>query len=413
MLHRMVRPAFLTLLIVAGIASAGFLWFTEQRIATIRQQAAATETHADALVGGLSDLTTALQAYVAPGQNITEWSKRAAALLAQLTNDVSALGAAAAATEALAVVGPGIESLTRLDARVREYLRSGDDLMAADLAFTEARDTTGAMVSALRDWRARRDAAVVTHVRSAQVQQAAALGGVLLAWVLSLVVVSWGRGSALAGTVQAGAALAGLAAVDPAVVANAPVVNVLALSVDRTVSGGRVADVDLAIAAVACGDFARASDGVALRAALGRGAEALGAKGIVVWLGVGEELFAVASHGYDERHLKRPISRDARNVTAEAWRTAQPVLVSGDAVPGEADGPGAVVVPMVGAAGCRGVVSAELLPGRAANADRQALLSMFAAQIVGLVGAAPAPAAAPPQTDAPAEVEPAAAERAS
>ena len=154
MLHRMARPVFLTLLIAAGIASAGFLWFTQQRIATARQQAAAMDTHADALIGGLSELSAALQAYVAPGQNITEWSKRATALLTQLTSDASALAAAADATEALAVVGPGIETLTRLDARVRDYLRSGDDLMAADLAFTEARDTTGGMVSALRDWRA-------------------------------------------------------------------------------------------------------------------------------------------------------------------------------------------------------------------------------------------------------------------
>lgn len=379
MLHRMARPVVLTLLLVAGIASAGFLWFTEQRISTTRQQAAAMDAHADALIGGLSDLSAALLAYVAPGQNVTEWSKRATALLAQLASDASALGAAADATDVLTVVGPGIESLTRLDARVRDYLRSGDDLMAADLAFTEARDTTAGMVSALRDWRARRQASVVTGVRSAQVQQAAALGGVFLAWVLSLVVGSWGRGAAQTGSMATAAD----------VVETAPVADVLALSRDRAVSAGRVAEVDLAIAAVACGDFARAVDSVALRSALGRGAEALGAKGIVVWLGVGEELFAMASYGYDERHLKRPISRDAKNVTAEAWRTAQAVLVVG-----EADGPGAVVVPMVGAAGCRGVVSAELLPGRAANADRQALLSMFAAQIVGLVGAAPAQSAA-------------------
>lgn len=379
MLHRMARPVVLTLLIVAGIASAGFLWFTEQRISTTRQQAAAMDAHADALIGGLSDLSAALQAYVAPGQNITEWSKRATALLAQLASDASALGATADAADVLTVVGPGIESLTRLDARVRDYLRSGDDLMAADLAFTEARDTTAGMVSALRDWRARRQASVVTGVRSAQVQQAAALGGLFLAWVLSLVVGSWGRGAAQTGSTATAAD----------VVETAPVADVLALSLDRAVSAGRGAEVDLAIAAVACGDFARAVDSVALRSALGRGAEALGAKGIVVWLGVGEELFAMASYGYDERHLKRPISRDAKNVTAEAWRTAQAVLVAS-----EADGPGAVVVPMVGAAGCRGVVSAELLPGRAANADRQALLSMFAAQIVGLVGAAPAQSAA-------------------
>ncbi|MDO8793029.1 MAG: hypothetical protein Q7J25_00230, partial [Vicinamibacterales bacterium] len=377
-------------------ASAGFLWFTEQRMATVRQQAAAMDTRTDALIGGLSDLSTALQAYVAPGQNITEWSKRAAALLTQLTSDASALGAATDATDALAMVGPGIETLTKLDARVRDYLRSGDDLMAADLAFTEARDTTAGMVSGLRDWRARRQASVVTDVRSAQVQQAAALGGILLAWVLSLVVVSWGRRAAPAGATDAATAI----------VAEAPAADILALSLDRTVNNAPAPDVDLAIAAVACGDFARATDGAGLRSALGRGAEALGAKGIVVWLGVGEELFAVASHGYDERHLKRPISRDAKNVTAEAWRTAEAQLV-----PGEAAGPGVVVVPMVGSGGCRGVVSAELLPTHAANADRQALLSMFAAQIEGLVGTAPtqAPDVA---TVEPVFVEPAAASQA-
>ena len=378
MLHRILRPVLVALLIVAGMASAGFLWFTELRIATSRQQAAAMDTHAEALIGGLSDLSAALQAYVAPGQNITAWSKRSAALLTQLANDTAALGARADATDALAVIGPGLEMLKKLDARVRDYLRSGDDLMAADLAFNEARETTTGMVAALRDWRARREAAAVTDVRSAQLQQATALGGVFLAWVLSLVAVSWGRHAVQAGTPVEETAV------------DAPAADAFALSLDQVVTATPV-DVDLAVAAVACDEFARTTDGAGLRSALGRGAEALGAKGIVVWLGVGEELFAVASHGYDERHLKRPIGRDATNVTAEAWRTARAVLV-----PGEADGPGAVVVPMVGATGCRGVVSAELLPGRAASADRQALLSMFAAQIVGLVGIAPAQAPAQP-----------------
>ncbi len=397
MLHRIVRPAVVTLLIVTGLASAAYLWYSERQLDIAEQRARQADELTDGFILQLGDLRTALQAYVAPGQNITSWTARTASLLSQLSSAAEALEGSDGAEVSRDVVRPAIATLTRIDTGVREYLRSGDDLMAADLAFTEARDVIDGAVSTLRGWREVEQAPAARSVKTTPIRRAVALAGVLLPWALCFGVIGWRR--------EADPARASMAA-DQAgdVEQTLPALPLAGLPDGRTAPA-----VDLAIAAMACGDFARATDGTGLRSALGRGAGALGAKGIVVWLGVGEELFAVASHGYDERHLKRPISRDAKNVTAEAWRTAEALLV-----PGEADGPGVVVVPMVGSAGCRGVVSAELLPGHAADADRQALLSMFAAQIVGLVGAAPAaPAAEPPQTEAPADVEPAAAERAS
>ncbi len=382
MLHRIVRPAVITLLIVSGLASAAYLWLSERHIDLARQHAVQADELTDAFVIQLGDLRTALQAYVAPGQNITEWAGRTTSLISQLSSGAEALERSRGADVARDAVRPAIASLTRIDARVREYLRTGDDLMAADLAFTEAHQVVESTVVALHGWREAEQAPASKAVKTTPIRRAVALAGILLPWTLCFGLIGWKRDAGDA----TGPAGASVAEGDREVTA-----DVLAHSLDRAVSGGRVADVDLATAAVACGDFARASDGAGLRSALGRSAEALGAKGIVVWLGVGEELFAVAWYGYDERHLKRPISRDAKNVTAEAWRTAEAMLVAG-----EADGPGAVVVPMVGSSGCRGVVSAELLPGLAANADRQALLSMFAAQIVGLVGATPTPAAAEP-----------------
>ncbi len=393
MLHRIVRPAVVTLLIATGLASAAYLWLSERQLDSAEQRANRADGLTDRFILQLGDLRTALQAYVAPGQNITEWTARTASLLNQLSSAAEALEGSDGAEVSRDVVRPAIATLTRIDTGVREYLRSGDDLMAADLAFTEAREVIDGTVSTLHGWREVQQAPAAKAVKTTPIRRALALGWLLASWTLCFGVIGWRR--------EADPAPASMAADQTG---DAEQTLPAGLPDDRTTGA-----VDLAAAAIACGGFARATDGSGLRSALGRGAEALGAKGIVVWLGVGEELFAVASHGYDERHLKRPISRDAKNVTAEAWRTAQAVLV-----PAEADGPGAVVVPMVGAAGCRGVVSAELLPGRAANADRQALLSMFAAQIVGLVGAAPAaPAAEPPQIAAPADVEPAAADRAS
>ncbi len=379
MLHRIVRPTLLTLLVLTGIAAAGFLWSGGQRIASTTNHTAVADARVGALIAGLTDLGTSLQAYVAPGQSVSTWAERSTALLAQLTADLGAFESLPDTAAAAEVVRPAIASLAKIDDRVREYLRGGDDLMAADLAFNEAREATGGAVAALRDWRAGQQGAAASTIAGVEQQQTAALGAMVLAWALSLVLV-WRRPA------TAAVAVAPEADATPS-----------AESVDVSFAPAPVAGpaVDLQAAALACDAFARAGDGAALKAALGQGATALGAKGVVVWLGVDEQLFAVASYGYDERHLKRPIARSAANVTAETWRTGQAV-----AVPGEADAPGVVVVPMADAGGCRGVVSAELLPGHGAAADRQALLSMFAAQLGGIVGASAPPAAA--ATSAPA-----------
>jgi hypothetical protein len=373
MLHRIVRPTLLTLLILTGIASAGFLWSGGQRIASTTNHTAVADARVGALIAGLTDLGTSLQAYVAPGQSVSTWAERSTALLAQLSADLGAFESLPDTASAAEVVRPAIASLVKIDDRVREYLRGGDDLMAADLAFNEAREATGGAVAALRDWRSGHQGAAASTIAGVEQQQTAALGAMVLAWALSLVLV-WKRPATAAVTVAAEADATPSA--EPVDVSFAP----------APVAGPAI---DLQAAALACDAFARAGDGAALKAALGYGATALGAKGVVVWLGVDEQLFAVASHGYDERHLRRPIARSAANVTAETWRTGQAV-----AVPGDADAPGVVVVPMADAGGCRGVVSAELLPGHVAAADRQALLSMFAAQLGGIV-AASLPAQAP------------------
>jgi hypothetical protein len=145
--------------------------------------------------------------------------------------------------------------------------------------------------------------------------------------------------------------------------------------------------VDLEAAADLCGALARATDTAALREALGRAAAVLDARGIIVWMGAGEELFPAVSQGYDERMVERfgPIPRSAANATAEAWRTAQMRTVGADGM-----SPGAVAAPIHGVAGCVGVLAAEVRNGREEDPATRALAAIIAAQLAGIVSAWPA-----------------------
>lgn len=372
MLRRIVRPALIVLCILAGVGAATFTVLSHQHSSAARAAASEAATRVDGIVADLGELDAALQAYTVPGQSLTTWAPRAAGLHARLAEEATGLSALPDAAPSVEALRAALTSLAKIDSRVREYLRSGDDLMAADLAFNEARGATASAVLALRDWRTAQVSAAQAAEQQAAAQLPLGFGALALAWVVSLVVAL--RRSATEPVAAPGAALA-------ADLSDVPMMTSVQVAVSAPSS------LNLPGVAEACTGLASARDAVALKAALGRGASALDAKGLVVWLGVGDQLFAVASHGYDERHLSRPIARDAQNVTAEAWRTAQ-----GMAIAGEADAPGVIVVPMAGPAGCRGVVSAELRAGIEAGVDRQALLTVLAAQLGGLV-AAPATAA--------------------
>lgn len=150
---------------------------------------------------------------------------------------------------------------------------------------------------------------------------------------------------------------------------------------------------DLALVADVCGALARTTDASSLRDALARAAAVLDARGIVVWIGAGEELFPALAHGYDERIVARlgPIPRDAANATAAAWRSAQLRTV-----PADAASHGAVAVPLSGVNGCVGVFAAELRDGREQSAATQAVAAVIAAQLAAIVPAWPAPSTSQP-----------------
>jgi hypothetical protein len=162
--------------------------------------------------------------------------------------------------------------------------------------------------------------------------------------------------------------------------------------------------VDLRAAASVCTDLSRMESAAALPRALGRAARVLDATGLVVWLGAGEELFPASAHGYGPRALARlgAIPRAGENATAAAWRTGETSIVAGGA-----GANGAIVMPLVGHAGCFGVLAAEVRHGRENDEATRAVAMMIAAQISAVVAPWPAPseaeAPAPGVADAGAE----------
>jgi len=112
----------------------------------------------------------------------------------------------------------------------------------------------------------------------------------------------------------------------------------------------------------------------------------LDAVGVVVWLWHPDaaELRPALAQGYSERVLAQlpPVSRDADNATAAAFRSAQACSVNGSHLAS-----GALVVPLITAAGCLGALAMELRHGGEHTGWVRALVMIFAAQLARVIEA--------------------------
>jgi hypothetical protein len=146
---------------------------------------------------------------------------------------------------------------------------------------------------------------------------------------------------------------------------------------------------DLMAAAALCTRFAQVREWNEVDALLGEAARMLDAVGLVVWAhtGRGDTLAAVLAHGYPPAMLARMpvVPRTADNAIAAAFRSVQRSVVAGE------DGrPGALVVPLLAATGCAGVLALELTHGAEQSDGVTAFAEIVAAQIAPLLGATPA-----------------------
>src|SRR6267378_1823476 len=141
------RVARLTCGAVAWIAlgaTAFFIIQSEKQIAEVRAAVRAFDARAREATDGLADLRASQQAYVAAGQGVAFWMPKVAATLDTATTAILSLRQAAKSVEArlgLAEASRTVAEFGAIDQRAREYINTEQQLMAADVVFTEGGET--------------------------------------------------------------------------------------------------------------------------------------------------------------------------------------------------------------------------------------------------------------------------------
>lgn len=379
---RGTRLILLAVLLAVGIGAGLLTWNAQQQAAELRRQHGDVAARLDALLDITARLGHAQQAYVAPGQPDGPWLEQFASLVQRLNDDIAAVRPrmhSPGAADALQQAGQRTATLVDIDQRAREHLRNGESLLAADLIFADGSTAREAIAAPLR-------ALTQSERASFEAEQAAALQQGWL--VLGLAAAVWTVGLLL---------LAGVPAAPRAVETPVPqpLPEVSDLRFEQVEDAAAASStstpvaptIDLAAAAGVCTELSRLTSVAALPGVLARAAALLDASGLIVWMGAGEELFAVTAHGYDARVVNRlgPLARSADNATARCWRTGEVGAVTGDTLSN-----GAIVAPMFGPDACIGVLAAEVRHQRENDPAVRAVTAMIAAQLATAVAAWPA-----------------------
>ena len=378
MQRRGTRIAILCLLLTAG-GSAGFVvWSADRNVHRLDQEHDSKSTTIDALLTSIATIASAQQAYTDYGRRDVASLTRVSRLVDRITTDAAGLRAtrqSPVSNERLEEFWTALSALMSAESRARERLAGGDDPGAAEAILASAREHVNALSSTLRAFRS-------TELQSYQAARAAAalrsrvsLGLLAALWAFGLVafaVLPWQRSAQDDTTVRAAV--------------ETDVVSALRRTSVRSVVAETPPSIDLRAAAALSADLSQLTDQNAIPPLLARAANILGARGLIIWMGAGAELFAVAAHGYDEALLARirPIPRQADNVTAAAWRKGDLLTL-----PADADGIGAIAAPLLGPEGCAGVLAAEVSGGDPDEAT-QAMAMILASQFAGVLAAWPA-----------------------
>jgi hypothetical protein len=371
MQRRATRIAILCLLLAAG-GLAGFVtWSADRNVQRLDQARDSKSTTIDALLTSIATIASAQQAYTDYGRRDVALLTRASLLVDRITTDAAGLRAtrqSSVSSERLEEFWTALSALMSADSRARERLAGGDDLGAADAILASAREHVNVLSSSLRAFRSTELQSYQAAREAAALRSRSSLGVLAVLWAIGLIafaVSPWQRPVHDDATGQAAA----IEEPPPA-----PVVET-------------VPSIDLRAAAALSADLSQLTDQTALPQLLARAANVLGAHGLIVWMGAGNELFAVVAHGYDEALLSRirPIPRHADNVTAAAWRKGELLTL-----PADADGYGAIVAPLLVPEGCAGVLAAEVGGQREPDETTQAMAMILASQFAGVLAAWPA-----------------------
>jgi hypothetical protein len=416
--RRAIRFGVLTLLLAAAATAAFLLRDADARVRALDERRRTLDATLERVVPAAFDLAAAQKAYVDYGLRDEATFARVGEQLQQIRRDAVQLRSrdhSGDGTAHLEDLWASLAALTGAATQADEQLAAGQPLTAADLLLGSApQQHTASLIAALRGFRdAELQAAQAVRDRLTR-RSHVVLASVAGLWLIGLVALArsprggdtdWPMHARIAEEVRVTSAAS--VARPEAVVRHehAPTLDGqgdpsperspgLALGERPTPEGPRAAQqatdvsaIELQATAALCDAIARLSDTGSLAGILARAARVLDARGIIIWMGAGEELFAAASSGYDRAVMERlrPIARTADNATAATWRTGQPRIVAAD------DGAlGAIVAPMCGPTDCLGVFAAEVRNGREADAGTRAVVAILAAQLAGVLAAWPA-----------------------
>ena len=371
---------------LTAIGVAVFLIFrSEQRISQLTSSLRAFDQHARDAGDALAEARVAQHAYVAAGQGVAFWTNRLSAAAEQAEAALAALqrSAGPGARTALEEAAGTAIAFRNIDKRVRDYLASGEQFMAADVIFTEGGDaaaTAGRQVETARNIEHQ---AFDVNVAAMRKQEATIIGSAagLIVLVLLLLIPA-PRRRAPASTAEADASVA----LSALIAAPAPPGSFRSSepSSPSTASG-----MFKAAAGVAT-DFGRVRDLDELTLVLGRAADVLDASGLMVWMGSAPsgDLRPVLAHGYSADMVARipPVPRSADNAAAAAYRSSRLQIVM--CRPGVSTG--AVVAPILSVNGCIGALSAEIRNGAETAESVQSIAAIFAAHLATVFATEPA-----------------------
>jgi hypothetical protein len=376
------------LLVVIGVAVLGaagyFLKDLDTRIRIEHASADSLRDQAKALTGTIADVRAGQVAYVARGQGEEFWMTHVASLLPALRAQAAGFSASLTsqpAHEEFQSASASIENFLTLDSRVKEFVTSGNSLLAADLIFSDGLESTSkasAQVALALNEELEARGRTLADMQS---RQLAILGGA----AASILLLMLGLAFADAAAQRSPEPQVAAPPVEP-VRFEAPLPRAKPAITPKLVSTARL-----------CSELARVSESEQLPGLLARTAKVLDATGLIVWLAdsAGRELHPAMSHGYPPQIVAKMgvIQRDTNNAAAAAYRAAELRTATGDNGTS-----GAVVAPLMTSDGCIGVLSAEMKGGSEKDESSQALAAIFAAQLATLVSppvsAAPAQAAA-------------------
>ena len=141
MRSRAVRLTLSAMAVGVLAAAAFFVFQTEQQIEHQRAAGMRFEERIRAVDRALAELRMGLQAYVAAGQSADTWIPKVTGMSAEAARGVDDLRAVAATADARASLmeaAATITDLAQVDRRIVDYLKSGQDVMAADMVYSEA-----------------------------------------------------------------------------------------------------------------------------------------------------------------------------------------------------------------------------------------------------------------------------------